>query len=111
MADDYTAVPDGLLLVATIIFWAYALNWLAFHVPRLRKLIHPQPLPLIRDGEVLEQNLRKELVARDELLSQLRLQGVEDPSEVKSALMESDGRISVIKKNGGETNSPPERAT
>lgn len=108
MADDYTSVPDGILLVATIIFWSYALNWLGYRFPRIQRFVHPEPLPLIRDGRLLHRNMRQELVTEDELRSQLRLQGVEDPAEVKMAYMEGDGRVSVIERNG-QSNGAPER--
>jgi uncharacterized membrane protein YcaP (DUF421 family) len=96
MANGYRSVPDGLALVATIVFWSYALDWLGYRFPRLGRLVHPPPLELVRDGKVLWGNLRKELVTLEELQSQLREQGVEDVAGVKSARMEGDGRISVV---------------
>ncbi len=100
MADDYSSIPDGILLVATIVFWSYALNWLGHRFPRIERFIHPEPLPLIKDGRMLPERMREELVTEEELKSQLRLQGVEDPAEVKAAYMEGDGRISVIERTG-----------
>src|SRR6185503_16139467 len=35
MAKNYTSLPDGLLLVSTIVFWSYALDWLGYRFPRL----------------------------------------------------------------------------
>ena len=52
MAAEYTSLTDGLLLVATIIFWAYALDWLGYRVPFVQRLVHPRPLPLITDGRL-----------------------------------------------------------
>jgi uncharacterized membrane protein YcaP (DUF421 family) len=104
MADDYKSLPDGLLLVATIVLWAYFLNWLAYRVPFIQRLLVAPPLELVRDGRELPRNLRRELVTHEELISQLRLQGIETLQDVKKAYMEPDGRISVIKRNGGETN-------
>lgn len=109
MADDYTSLPDGILLVATIIFWSHALNWLGYRFPRIQRLVHPDPLPLIRDGRMLRRNMRQELLTEDELRSQLRLQGAEDPAEVKVAHMEGDGRVSVIQRTG-RSNGAPERS-
>ncbi len=96
MADDYRSVPDGLLLVAVIIFWSHALDWLGYRFPVLNRLVHPPPLPLIRDGRLLRQNMRRELMTEEDLLSQLREQGVLDIKDVKVACMEGDGRVSVV---------------
>jgi uncharacterized membrane protein YcaP (DUF421 family) len=104
MADDYKSLPDGLLLVATIVFWAYLINWLAYRVPFIQKLVVAPPLELVRDGSELPRNLRRELITHEELISQLRLQGVEMLDDVKKAYMEPDGRISVVRRNGGEKN-------
>lgn len=96
MAGDYTSVPDGLMLVGTIVFWSYALNWLGFHFPRVQRLVHPGPLLLVRDGRLLRRNMERELITEDELMAHLRLQGYEDLSRVEAVYMEGDGRISVI---------------
>ena len=103
MADDYTSVPDGILLVATIIGWSYALDWLGYRFPRFDRLLHPPPLPLVKDGRLLRHNMRQELVTIEELMSQLREQGVQKVAEVKLACMEGDGRISVITRNGNHS--------
>ncbi|MEN6493919.1 MAG: YetF domain-containing protein [Thermoguttaceae bacterium] len=103
MAGNYNSVPDGLILVATLIFWSYALDWLGFHFPRLQRLLFPPPFLLVKDGQMLFRNMRRELISREELLSQLRLQGVNDLAEVKRACMESDGRISVVKRAPSDT--------
>lgn len=100
MADDYRSIPDGLILVGTIVFWSWALNWLGFRFPLFQRLVHPNPLPLIKDGRLLRKNMEKELITEGELMSQLRLQGVDNIEDVSSAHMEGDGRISVIEQNG-----------
>lgn len=109
MAGNYNSVPDGILLVATIVFWSFALEWLGYHVPWIGRIVHPPPLPLVRDGRLLRQNMRRELITEEELMSQLRQQGVEDLAMVRTACMEGDGRISVIKRNGEEHKAPERR--
>jgi uncharacterized membrane protein YcaP (DUF421 family) len=96
MAGEYTSIVDGIVLVATIIFWNYAFDWLSFRFEWFGKLIDPAPLLLVRNGKLLRRNMRKELITEDELMSQLREQGVDDPSKVKEAYMESDGQFSVV---------------
>src|SRR3954471_14594499 len=69
MASDYRSVPDGVLLVATIIFWSYALDWLGYRFPRVGRFVHPPPLELVRDGRLLRHNLRQELLTVEELMT------------------------------------------
>lgn len=106
MAGDYTSITDGLLLVGVILFWSHTLDWLGYHYAALRWLVHPAPLPLIRNGTMLRRNMRQELITEEELLSQLREQGILDVAKVKEACMEGDGKISVVpleQKEGGGT--------
>lgn len=96
MAGDYKTVPDGLILVATLMFWNFFLDWLGYHWPWFQRLMNAPPLALIRNGEMLHRNMRKEFLTQTELLGQLREQGIDDVKKVKKAYMESDGTLSVI---------------
>ncbi len=107
MADDYRSVTDGGILVLTIVGWSHGLNWLGYHFPFFQRLMRPLPLPLVRDGRMVPENMRQQLITRGELMSQLRQQGIEDVGTVKRAFMEGDGRISVI----CEDTSQPTRGT
>lgn len=100
MAADYHSITDGLVLVATIIGWSYLLDWLGYNVPALEWLVHPKPLRLVQDGQLLRQNLRKELITPEELMSQLREQGMSSLDEVREAFLEGDGQISFVKREG-----------
>jgi uncharacterized membrane protein YcaP (DUF421 family) len=96
MAADYHSVTEGLLLVLVILFWSYALNWLGFHFPLLQKLIKPGKLLLVKDGRMLRHNMHKELVTAGELMSEVRLNGLDDLTKIKEAYMEPSGRISIV---------------
>ena len=98
IAGEYHSIPAGIVLVATIIFWNYLLDWLSFKSEWFGRLIEPAPLPLIRNGRMLRRNMRHELIKEDELMMQLRQQGLDQVSKVKEAYIESDGRISVIER-------------
>jgi uncharacterized membrane protein YcaP (DUF421 family) len=102
MAGDYKSVPDGVLLVAVIIFWSYALDWLGHRYPRVGRFLHPPPLLLVEDGRMHRRNMRAELITPEELMSQLREQGVEHLARVKRAYMEGDGKLSVVTRDGGQ---------
>lgn len=96
MAGEYRSIPAGVLLVITIIFWSYAFDWLSYNFPWFSRLIESPPLPLIKDGTLLRRNMRRELITEEELMSQLREQGLDDVGKVKEAFMEPDGHISVV---------------
>jgi uncharacterized membrane protein YcaP (DUF421 family) len=99
MASDYRSVTDGFVLVGTILAWNILLDWAAYASPRLRRLLSPPAVLLIRNGTLLRRNLRRELVTEQELQVKLRQHGIEDFAEVKAAFMESDGEVSVLKRS------------
>ncbi|MBD2094995.1 DUF421 domain-containing protein [Trichocoleus sp. FACHB-591] len=96
MARDYTSITEGAVLIGTVIFWSYALNWLGFRFPAVQQFLNPPPLLLVEKGKLLRRNLRRELITEDELMSQFRQQGIEELADVKAAYMEADGSVSVI---------------
>jgi uncharacterized membrane protein YcaP (DUF421 family) len=103
MAHEYKSITEGAILVLTIVFWNYAIDWLGFRFPSLQRLTRPPPLLLIKDGKMLFRNMRREMITSEELNSQLRQQGVETCSEVKTAYIEGDGSISIIRYDREET--------
>jgi uncharacterized membrane protein YcaP (DUF421 family) len=54
------------------------------------------PTVLVQNGTLLPDHLRREGVPEEEVLQALREHGVDDLSEVKLAVLEVDGTISVI---------------
>ena len=69
-----------------------SLDWLAWRFPATRPYLKPASLTLIRDGRLIPQNLRREMITEDELKSQLREQSVESYEDIKLATLEGDGR-------------------
>ena len=98
MSSEYKSITEGFLLILTIAFWEFTLDWLAYRYPRFSRLVQPAPLLLIKDGRMLRKNMRQEMVTEEELNSQLRQQGVEDLSQIKKCYLEGDGKVSVIKQ-------------
>ena len=111
MANEYKSITEGAVLVATIAFWDYTLDFLGYHFPRFRRFVRPAPLPLIKAGKLLRKNMRQEMITEEELLGQLREQGVESPNEVKKCFLEGDGRISVIKAKAESSSKGPKKTS
>jgi uncharacterized membrane protein YcaP (DUF421 family) len=97
MAAEYHSVTNGLVLVATIFLTSLLVDWLAFRFPRIQRFVHPERKPLVVDGRIIRRTLVDELMTEQELLTQLRLNGVEEVGQVKAAFLEGNGEVSVIK--------------
>lgn len=98
MAGEYKSVPDGMVLIATIVFWSVFIDRLAYICPAVRPFLIPQKLCLVKDGQVQRRAMRRESITADDLQSELRQKGIEDVSQVRRAYLEPDGSISVIKR-------------
>ncbi len=99
IAREHHSVTDGLILIATIAFWNYALDWLGQHVPLIQRFYHPPPLLLVKNGRFLHKNMRQELITEDELMTHIRRAGVNSLADVAEAHMEGDGSITVTPKS------------
>jgi uncharacterized membrane protein YcaP (DUF421 family) len=99
MANEYKTITEGLILVSTLAFWDYFLDWLGYRFPFMQRLLRPSPILLVKDGRFQRRNLRQEMITEEELMGKLRSQGVEQVEDVKQSYMEDDGTISVIKKD------------
>ncbi|MGQ0443747.1 MAG: DUF421 domain-containing protein [Beijerinckiaceae bacterium] len=97
LGKEYGSVTEGLTLVMTIVGWEYLIDWISWRFPSVRPVLNAPSLTLIRDGRVIPESLRREMLTEDELESQLRHKEVESFSQVKLAILEGDGRVSVIK--------------
>ena len=109
LAGEYTSLTEGAIVVATIFGWNYVLDWLGYRSAFVRWLLNPPPLLLVSNGQILQRNLRRELITRDDLMEQLREHGVEHVRDVRKCFLESDGTMSVIRKDRAELTGPPEK--
>lgn len=98
MGKEYASLTEGVILVATIVFWDFVLDWLSYRSPAIARWVRPAPLPLIKNGCVQLDNMKRQLIKEDELIGKLREAGVESVAEVKSCYLEGDGRISVVRQ-------------
>lgn len=106
---NYSSLTDGIILIAIYMGWDYLINILKQHIPAINNMLSVAPLPVVRDGKMIPANMRKEFLNKDELLSSLREQGIEDVSEVKKAFVESEGQITVIKFEKSDQKKKPKK--
>lgn len=105
MLSDLAAVPmqdfgipllAGLIPISTLLALSLLLSQLSFHNLRFRKLVCGVPSFLIREGEIQQKALKRNRFTLDELMEELRLQGISQVEDVKYALLETSGQISVL---------------
>lgn len=93
-------IPVGYPITALITWLVIigAVNLLSMKSVSFRNIIHGQGVPVIKDGKVLEDNLKKERYTTDDLLKQLRAKDVFKVADVEFAVLESSGDINVLLK-------------
>lgn len=101
-AGDNT-VGAGLILVMTLVALNGALGWLTARSKKLEAFIDGSPEILIHNGVAQEAVLRRTRISRHELMSAIRQVGLSEIDQVRVAILENNGRINVIPRNGGHT--------
>src|SRR3954452_8094654 len=95
--SDYS-VTGAMTVIATFAALTVFISWINLRFKRLRLALDGQPIVLVMDGKVLEGNLRRERMSIDELEAEARLQQAESLDDVKLAVLETGGNISVLPK-------------
>lgn len=98
MAANYQSVGEGMVLVATLFFWSIFVDRVSYFFPITRPLLSPDRICLVRNGTLQRRAMRREYITEAELMAELRLQGVNDLSEVWRAYIEETGEVSVLRK-------------
>jgi len=106
LRGEAASLGDSAVLVGTILFWSVAVDAMSYRWPRLARLVKARPRAIIRDGSLDRRAMRREFMTFDEVMSQLRLHGVTDLEDVRLALLEPNGMISVIRRDGVEPDNP-----
>jgi uncharacterized membrane protein YcaP (DUF421 family) len=96
--SDYS-VTGAMTVIATFSALTVLVSWVNFRFRRLRLALDGQPIVLVMDGKVLEGNLRRERMTVDELEAEARLQQAESIDDVKLAVLETGGNISIVPKS------------
>ena len=105
MISDLAAVPmqdfgipllSGLVPILTLLALSLLLSQLSLRSLRLRALICGTPAVLIRQGVLQQETMRRNRYTVDELLEELREQGFTRVEDVKYAVLENSGQLTVF---------------
>lgn len=97
LVDTDNSMTNAFLLVVTLVGLDVLLSVLKHRFPSFGQTLDGRPVVLVRDGELLEHVAAKERVDRDDVLSAARcLHGIERMAQIKHAVLEAGGKISII---------------
>ncbi len=98
--EDFS-VTNAAIGLFTLFGLVFATSLVTARFERAEKVIESTPTVLAHNGKIFKENLMEERVGPDEIYSQLRKVGLEELSQVKWAILEGDGKISIVPKNSG----------
>lgn len=96
--DVHNDFGKAILPIGILFFIQYVNSWFILKNKRLRDFIEGDPSLIIRDGWLCEPEMRKQRYNLDDLLQQLREQGVGSVQDVAYAFLEQSGKLSVYLK-------------
>ena len=102
MVGSDTSLVGGIVAASTLILINVILTKLVFRGERFAKLVSGEPRLLVRNGKFVMSNLIHESIRPEELEEQIREHGFTDISEVRTAILEMDGSISVLPYTKGQ---------
>jgi uncharacterized membrane protein YcaP (DUF421 family) len=106
LAGEYTSITEGIVLVATILFWDYLIDFVDHRFPALHLNMSPPKL-LVENGRMFKHNMERENMSEEDLMSQLRQHGIEHLRDVRRAYAEGEGHISVIRARNQDQDARP----
>jgi len=104
--NDFS-VTGSIIAISTIAFLALVMSWATYLWPWAEKALEGEPRVIIRDGEIITANLRRNRLTRAEIESEMRLAGIGRLSEVAWGILETRGKISFIQRSDTDADGEP----
>jgi uncharacterized membrane protein YcaP (DUF421 family) len=96
--DDYS-LTGAVLVVGTFAILQLVTSYASFKVVRLRPLLEGEPIVIIQNGKILDRNLNRERLTKDEIAEEARQQQIASLDQVEWAVLENTGKISFLTKS------------
>lgn len=90
---------NGIWAVVLFGLFAYLVSYLTMKSMTMRRFFMGTPTVIIQNGKILEKNLRKVKFDINDMLEEIRSNGYFDLSQVEYALMEANGKLSILPKS------------
>jgi len=93
--SDYS-VTGALTVISTIALLTVFVSWVNWRFRRMRSVLEGQPVVLVENGKMIEPNMKRERITVEDIESEGRQQQITDIGDIRWALLETNGRISII---------------
>ncbi|SEF51353.1 Uncharacterized membrane protein YcaP, DUF421 family [Caloramator fervidus] len=107
MLSELAAIPmqepgvpliNGIIPILTLMILEVTISYLSLKFQFIRKIVCGEPSILIKDGKVLEEELRRQRFNLDDLFEELRLLNYFNINDIQYAILETNGKLSIIPK-------------
>lgn len=106
LSEDDKAIHHALIPIAILTICQLSISFLSIKGVRIREVVCGKPTLLIRNGKILEKNMRKEMYTINDLLEQLRFNSVQGIGDVEYGILETNGQLSVLLKSNKRSVTP-----
>ena len=104
--DKSIGLFKGVIPISTLVGVEILVSYLSLKSDLIRKLVNGTPAVLIKNGEVIKEEMRKNRYTTHDLLTQLREKEVFNISDVEFAVLETSGELTVIPKSQKRSLTP-----
>jgi uncharacterized membrane protein YcaP (DUF421 family) len=98
IGDDHSLI-GGLISAATLVALAHAVSYICWVSKTAERLIEGTPKIIVRHGHRKEDVMQQQQVSISELVEAMRRAGCSNITDVRTAILENDGKISVIRRH------------
>ena len=96
--DNEKLFFSAILCLFVLLFLQKIFSKILLHAPKIRNIVDGNAIVLVKNGNIVEENLKKENYTIDDLINQMRTEGIMDLNEIRLAVLETSGKLSVFSK-------------
>lgn len=98
ITDTEIPLSHAIIPIIVLLSLEVSISTLLSKFPKLKFVFSSRPSTIIKDGEICKKAFEESRLSFDELFTELRQQGCDDISQIKYAILEQNGNITVIQK-------------
>ena len=102
--EDFS-MTNAIIALATLFVLVFVNSALMYRFRSYEKAVTGSPAVLVANGKLIEEAMNKERISAGEIFTELHRSGLDKLDDVKWAILESDGKISIVPWTRGDTAS------